>query len=254
MKLKYYWLWIFPMPHVVQLRRRNTVLEGLQFLRRNDDAHLPEFLKPQVVQVEFDSFELVGTHGMVVPRLETFRVFRIVGKAHEFLGYIAGPVRTDTDSCSPRIWNPWWKRLRRYRSSGGRTQVVARERLCRRDLVLVVLLPELGDGLHGTVLLVVEQQRLTVVRGRLLGGLIDRRILILFRHNTNVFSETIKWKSVFAANINPYMTVRKACLLQSAAVRSRLVLEYRSIPETGYKKRPFPKAIPHFKKGRIKNG
>ena len=129
---------------------------------------------------------------MVVQRLETFRVFRIVGKAHEFLGDIAGLVRRNLQELIRTVALHGFEAL----DESGRGVVVlqvverkfvGRERLCRRDLVPVVLLPELGDGLHGVVLLVVEKQRLPVVRIGLLESLVDRLILILFRHNTNVF-------------------------------------------------------------------
>ena len=64
---------------------------------------------------------------------------------------------------------------------------VGRERLRRRNLVLVTALFEVGDGLHGAVLLVVEQERFLVLRIGLFGGLNRFLILIFFGHNTKCF-------------------------------------------------------------------
>ena len=67
---------------------------------------------------------------------------------------------------------------------------VGRERLRRRNLVLVAALLEVGDGLHGAVSLIVKQQGLLVVGISLLRSLFRLSILIFFGHKANVFSET----------------------------------------------------------------
>ena len=83
--------------HVMQFRTRKAVFHRLQLLRRDDDAHLLQLLKFEVRRIELDLFELIRGNRMLVQRLESLRVFRVVDEVDEFLSKIAGLVGSDPE-------------------------------------------------------------------------------------------------------------------------------------------------------------
>ena len=176
----------------MQVRRRKAVLHRLQFFGSNDDTHLFQLLQLQIRSVELDLFELVRGDAMIVKGFEALRVFGIVGKAQQRLCDFAGLVGGDFQKMKRLGVLLRHEALDEGRDCGAvakfvERRFVGRERLRRRNLVLVTALFEVGDGLHGAVLLVVEQERFLVLRIGLFGGLNRFLILIFFGHNTKCF-------------------------------------------------------------------
>lgn len=178
--------------YVMQFRTRKTVLHSLQFLRRDDDAHLFELLKFQVGGVEADLFELIRSNLVLAECFETLGVLGIVDEPYERLGQLAGLVGSNfqkTERLGVLL------RHEAFDEGCGDAAVaqvvegrlVGRERLRRGDFVLVVLLLEFGNGLYGTVLLVVEQKCLLVLGIGLFWSLNRLLILIFFGHKAKCF-------------------------------------------------------------------
>ena len=202
----------------MQVRRRKAVLHRLQFFGSNDDTHLFQLLQLQIRSVELDLFELVRGDAMIVKGFEALRVFGIVGKAQQRLCDFAGLVGGDFQKMKRLGVLLRHEALDEGRDCGAvakfvERRFVGRERLRRRNLVLVTALFEVGDGLHGAVLLVVEQERFLVLRIGLLGSLVRVLILIFFGHKANVLSET-------KGSCREYRSMFSETMPMSAPVRS----------------------------------
>lgn len=105
---------------------------------------------------------------MIVKGFETLGVFGIVGKAQQRLCDFAGLVGSDFQKMKGLGVLLRHETLDEGCDCGAvakfvERRFVDRERLRRRNLVLVAALLEVGDGLHGAVPLVVKQQGLLVV-------------------------------------------------------------------------------------------
>ena len=129
---------------------------------------------------------------MLAKSFETFGVSGIVDEPYERLGQLAGLVGGDFQE-TERLGV--FLRHEAFDEGCGDAAVakvvegrlVGRQRLRRGDLVLVILLLELGNGLYGAILLVVKQQGFLVVGIGLLGGLVHNLILIFFGHKAKCF-------------------------------------------------------------------
>ena len=204
--------------HVMQFRTREAVLHGIQLFGSDDDAHLFQLLQLQIRSVEFDFFELVGGNTMIVEGFKALGVFGIVGKAQQRLCNFAGLVGGDFQKMKRLGVFLRHETLDEGRDCGAvakfvERRLVGRKRLCRRNLVLVAALLEVGNGLYGAVLLVVEQERFLVLRIGLLGSLVRVLILIFFGHKANVLSET-------KGSCREYRSMFSETMPMSAPVRS----------------------------------
>ena len=222
----------------MQFRTREAVLHGIQLFGSDDDAHLFQLLQLQIRSVEFDFFELVGGNTMIVEGFKALGVFGIVGKAQQRLCNFAGLVGGDFQKMKRLGVFLRHETLDEGRDCGAvakfvERRLVGRKRLCRRNLVLVAALLEVGNGLYGAVLLVVEQERFLVLRIGLLGSLVRVLILIFFGHKANVLSET-------KGSCREYRSMFSETMPMSAPVRSsphRWIFFALSRPEKGLQKR-----------------
>ena len=175
---------------------------------------------------------------MIVEGFKALGVFGIVGKAQQRLCNFAGLVGGDFQKMKRLGILLRHEALDEGRDCGAVAKVVerrlvGRKRLRRSDLILVAALLEVGNGLYGTVLLVVEQERFLVLRIGLLGSLVRVLILIFFGHKANVLSET-------KGSCREYRSMFSETMPMSAPVRSsphRSKNYGLSRPEKGLQKR-----------------
>jgi len=177
---------------IVDLFGRQPELHRLQLLRRDDDAHLLQLLEVQVGRVELHLVELIRGDGMVPERFQAGFVFRVVREVVQRLHDFADLIGRDPQEAEILLV------LLRFEAGdegcGGRAVLelkesrgVLRKGLRRDDLIIVAGVSEVGDGLHGMVALIVEQQRLLVPGIGLFGGL--SRNLFFVWHNRIVLVE-----------------------------------------------------------------
>ena len=177
---------------VVDLFGRQPELHRLQLLRRDDDAHLLQLLEVQVGRVELYLVELVGRNGMLPQGFQTRFVLRVVRQVVQRLHDLADLIGRDPQEAEILLV------LLRFEAGdegcGGRAVLeleesrgVLRKGLRRDDPIIVARVLEVGDGLHGMVALVVEQQRLLVLGIGLFGRL--SRNLFFVWHNRIVLVE-----------------------------------------------------------------